>query len=320
MAILRFTWLATILLAAGCDTPDSPLPLVGTLERDRIELVAEANEPILSITAREGDRLAADQLILQLDPTLAATGIAAARANRDQAAARLAELVRGPRAERIADARARRDGAVENLAATDRERDRVRRLVDQRLLPPSRLDTAHSAAELALAERRRAEAALTELLAGTTIEELDQAEAALAAAEATLAARQVSALRLDVRAPRAGRLDALPFEAGERPPAGAVVAVMLADTAPYARVYVPELIRARVTPGLSATVRVDGIDQSFAGRVRFVSSDAAYTPYFALTQRDRSRLSYLAEIELTGDRAQDLPVGVPVEVDLPDLR
>ncbi len=320
MPILRFIWAATILLAAGCDTPDSPLPLVGTLERDRLELVAEANEPIMTIVVREGDPLVADQLILQLDPTLAATRVAEARANRDQAAARLAELVRGPRAERIADARARRDGAVENLAATDRERERVRRLVEQRLLPPSQLDAALSAAALALAERRRAEAVLTELLAGTTIEELDQAEAALAGAEAMLTARQVSALRLDVRAPRAGRLDALPFEAGERPPTGAVVAVMLADTAPFARVYVPQPIRARVTPGLPATVHVDGIDQAFAGRVRFVSAEAAYTPYYALTQRDRSRLSYLAEIELTDARAQDLPVGMPVEVDLPELR
>ncbi len=52
--------------------------------------------------------------------------------------------------------------------------------------------------------------------------------------------------------------------------------------------------------------------------VRWVAHDAAFTPYFALTQRDRSRLSFLAEVEITDARAQDLPSGVPVEVTLQD--
>jgi HlyD family secretion protein len=123
-----------------------------------------------------------------------------------------------------------------------------------------------------------------------------------------------------LRAPRDGLVEALPFRQGERPPQGATVAVMLADGAPYARVYVPAGIRAHVTSGLAAEVRVDGVDRVFAGTVRFVAADAAYTPYYALTQRDRSRLSYRAEITLEDAEAEELPTGVPVEVDFPDLR
>jgi HlyD family secretion protein len=52
------------------------------------------------------------------------------------------------------------------------------------------------------------------------------------------------------------------------------------------------------------------------GVVRFVSADAAFTPYYALTQEDRSRLSYLAEIDLPDDAARDIPSGVPVQVSL----
>ena len=44
--------LAGILLA-GC-APDTDRVLLGTLERDRIELVAESNEPIIGILVREG--------------------------------------------------------------------------------------------------------------------------------------------------------------------------------------------------------------------------------------------------------------------------
>jgi HlyD family secretion protein len=49
--------------------------------------------------------------------------------------------------------------------------------------------------------------------------------------------------------------------------------------------------------------------------VRWVSSDATFTPYFALTEHDRSRLSFLAEIDIP-DAAQ-LPSGVPLQADFP---
>ena len=63
-------------------------------------------------------------------------------------------------------------------------------------------------------------------------------------------------------------------------------------------------------------MRVDGIDREFRGRVRYVSSDAAFTPYYSLTQRERRRLAFLAEVELTGPEAVSLPVGVPAQVRL----
>ena len=48
--------------------------------------------------------------------------------------------------------------------------------------------------------------------------------------------------------------------------------------------------------------------------MRTLSHDAAFTPYYALTQHDRGRLSYLAEVELDGVATATLPTGVPVEV------
>jgi HlyD family secretion protein len=45
-----------------------------------------------------------------------------------------------------------------------------------------------------------------------------------------------------------------------------------------------------------------------------VASEAAFTPYFALTERDRGHLAYLAEIDLVGETARELPTGLPVEV------
>ena len=95
---------------------------------------------------------------------------------------------------------------------------------------------------------------------------------------------------------------------------------MLTDAPIYARIYVPASIRASVQAGMKASIHLDGFEQPLQGEVRYVSADASFTPYYALTQRDRSRLVYLAEVVITENLANDLPSGLPVEVDFPDLK
>jgi HlyD family secretion protein len=305
-------WLALCLAACGEDPAD--LPSLGTLERDRIELVAEADEPIVLRPVREGDRVEAGALVVRLAPGRIAAQASRARSARDEAAARLAELRRGPRAERILEARAVLAGAEGALGTARRELERARALARADYASRARLDEARTGYATALSVRDAARARLEALETGTTAEELAAGESALAAAEAALDDAALRLARLEVRAPRAGSVDALPFELGERPPPGAVVAVLLADGPPWARVHVPAPVRLRLRAGAAAHVRIDGFDEPFEGRLRTISHDAAFTPYFALSQRDRSRLSYLAEVDVTSPAAHELPTGVPVEV------
>ena len=121
--------------------------------------------------------------------------------------------------------------------------------------------------------------------------------------------------RLKVYAPVNGMLDKRLYQLGERPQIGATIGVILDSSRTYARIYVPEPLRASVQPGEQLEVRIDGVDQTLTGTVRWVSTDATFTPYFALTEHDRSRLSYLAEVDVPD--ASSLPSGVPLEVDFP---
>lgn len=308
--------LSAALAITGCDTPE-PMA-VGQTAWDRVELISEAAEPITTIETAEGDRVAEGDVILRQDPARAAAQLEQAQSARSQAAARLAEQVRGPRSERIDEARARLEGAESRLANAEKQLARIRELLERNLSTPADRDDAEAARDAARSEVNQARASLDALLEGTTIEELQQAEASLAQAEARVRELEVVEERLTVRAPRAGVVDALPFEVGERPPAGATVAVLLAGERPYARVYVPEPQRIRLRPGDRVPVHVDGLDRPLEGRVRFVASDPAFTPFFALTEHDRSRLSYLAEIDLPAGGDQALPAGVPVQVTIPD--
>ena len=308
--------LVVSLLPTACGKEQTNV-VVGTLERDRIELIAEAQEPIVEIAVREGDRVEKGRLLLRLDDARVAAQLAGARSAAARSEARLKELVRGPRQERITEARARLVGTESALVSAGQNLERAKRLLADDVGTQERVDNEQARYEESIAKRDEARASLEALLEGTTVEELDQARAALAEAEAGLVDLEIRAERLVVLAPRDGIIDALPYEVGERPRAGAVVVVMLADQAPYARVYVPESLRVRVQSGTIATIHVDGVAQTYKGRVRFVSHDATFTPYYALTEHDRSRLSYVAEVDLIEPEAMDLPTGIPVQLSLP---
>ncbi len=307
--------LATLaILVLGCSAPTEDGALIGTIERDRLELVAEAREAIVELAVKEGQVVAAGDLVLRLDDERARVALAAEVARRDQAGARLAELVRGPRAEEIRQAHARLEGATSELETARLDRDRVASLVNSGVTSRQSLDHAENTVAAASSRRDQTSWALRQLETGVTSEELAQARDALSAAEASVQAAGIPLERLTIHAPVAAAIEALPYELGERPPVGAVVAVLLANARTYARVFVPETVRARVHPGVRARVRPDGLAKDFEGVVRVVASDPDFTPYFALNEHDRGRLSYLAEIDLVGDDARALPAGLPVSV------
>lgn len=310
----RAPFAVMFLALAACG--DGSEALLGTLERDRVELVAEAQETIVEVAVREGDPVTAGQLLMRLDPSAAAARLEQARANATQAERRHAEDLAGARKEQVSQARAGVAGATARATTESREFDRVEKLVAQQLLPASTLDRQRAVRDSAAADERAARDRLDELVHGTRAEVIEQSAAALAAARAQVTEMELSLERHAVRAPRDGLVDALPYKLGERPPKGAPVIVMLAGGPPYARVFIPESRRAAVGAGTAATVRFDGSDRAWKAEVRYVSSEAAFTPYYALNERERGRLAFLAEVVLTEPEAATLPTGIPVEVNL----
>lgn len=304
------------LLLTACSNDGLPGEMHGTLERDRLELVAESHERIVEIAVTEGDRVAGGALLLRQEAGTMQPRLEQARAALAESERHLADLARGPRRREIEEARASLAGAESTLLTARREFDRVDTLVERKLLSASERDRARAQRDAARSTRDQADARLALLLEGTRPEQVRQAEATVQRARAALAELETSAAQYSVHAPRAGLVEALPYELGERPPAGAPLVVMLADGVPYARIHVPEPLRSQVTAGRRVYVTVDGVAGQLEGTVRYASAAAEYTPYYALTQKDRSRLSYAAEVALDDPRAETLPVGVPVQVTL----
>lgn len=300
------------LVLAACGGHESPL-LPGSVEWDRIAVLAETAEPVTSVAVVEGDRVQAGQILLTLDSRRTDAQLAMARAERDAAAAQLSQLRHGARSETIRAARAELERAQTGADDATLERRRQEDLRTQNLGAQAALDRALAAERGALAQTKAAQARLDELLRGSRREEVAAAEAVLAAQEARVRQLTVTRERLTVVAPRSGRVDALPFRAGDQPPAGATLVSLLSGDAPYARVYVPAPLRAQLAPGARFTVQVEGIAESFPAVLRSIRSEPAFTPYYALAGDDASRLAYRAELQLEGEAAKQLPAGLPLQ-------
>lgn len=313
--VLGAAALAATLFLAGCRA--EPPQALGTLEWDRIAVPAPAAEPIIAIAVAEGAEVAADAPLLALDPTRTRAALEVAQAQAAQAAQRLDELRAGPRIEAIAAQEARLDAARARATEADATLARVMPLVDRQLLPAGEGDRALAAARAAQADARAAAEVLVELQRGTRDEQLAQAESNLQAARAHVDELSAALDKLSLRAPRAGRVESLPYRLGDQAPVGAPLVVLLVGEAPYARIYVPAPLRPRLAVGDRVKLRMQGVDGLFDGRVRMIRAEPVFTPYYALTGRDAARLSYLAEVALGPDAAR-LPVGMPVALVIDD--
>jgi HlyD family secretion protein len=298
---------------AGCSGSGKPA-LLGTLEWDRISVPAEASERVLRLEVSEGAQVKAGDLLLRLDGQRMDARLAQAQAIVEQSRARLSELIHGARSEQLDASRAELASARASRVEAAQQHARMVELSKKQLVARSSLDAARAGLDRSTARVAAAEAQLLELTQGTRPEQISQAQAALAAALASLEELRLSRSHLEIRAPRAGRVDALPFKAGDQPPVGASVASLLVGSAPYARVFVPTSSRVGMREGQKFLVRVQGSDHDLHATLRSIAHEPSFTPYYALTGDDASRLVYRAEMVLTDPEAGSLPAGVPVQV------
>jgi HlyD family secretion protein len=299
----------------GCDD-NSPALALGTLERDRIAHTATANEVVVALPVAQGASVNVGDLLVQLDNRQQTALTAKAAAHVAEAEANLEKLRNGARPEEVVAANAKLEGAKAALTESEAAYLRAKNLVVDGLVSQASLDQALASKDGNRAAVKAAEEALLILTNGTRPEDLLMAKANLDVMQAALASENKKLDDLTVTATRDGLLDNLPWNLGERVTLGSPVAIVLAGNAPYARIYVPEPYRTKISAGDDLIIHVDGSAATITGQVRWISSEPAFTPYYALNQEERARLMYLAEVQLPDSYAA-LPNGVAVQVELP---
>jgi len=306
-------WMFIVVLA-GCsdDTPRA----FGVVERDRLTLSAPVGTTIRAIPVHEGQRVSAGEVLLILDDTQAQARIRQRTAELEQARANLEELEHGTRVEELAKARAVVSGATASLLEAELALERTERLYASNARSKSDLDAARAARDIAEAKQAEAQQNLLELENGTRSERLDQARAAVEVAAAILAQEEKTLSDLTLVASQEATVDVISWREGDRVAADTQLIALSVINSPYVRVYLPSTWLDRVHTGDHLEIHVDGREQALDGVVRNIRSQPAYTPFFALNERDRARLMYLSDIALPED-GSDLPSGMAVEVELP---
>lgn len=162
---------------------------------------------------------------------------------------------------------------------------------------------------------RRAKISTTQAY-DTSRRKKDEALSIVAEKEARIAQAKKRLADLTIRARVSGVLDQLPYEIGERVPAGGVVAVLIADDKPWVRVWLPARAVTRVTIGQGAKAKIEGLDDWFDAKVEHISREPEFTPHYALTERESAHLVYETKVRLI-DPKRDLPPGMPARVRIP---
>ncbi|MBJ7537291.1 HlyD family secretion protein [Marinomonas transparens] len=303
-----------LLSLTACQTDDGSHAM-GNIERDRISLSAPASEPIILVNVSEGQQVYQGDILLQLDSRSADALIAQREAELAQANAALSVLTAGTRPEQLSAALA----ALKATQAASKEAElkyqRVSKLYKSKVVGKADLDTARAARDSTKAKAQQTHDQWLELKNGAREEDIAQANAKVQAAQAALLWQERAREDLSIKAPIDGTIDTLPWHQGDRVAAGTQLISLLSASQPYARVYLPASALTKIKAGDMIDVFADGIATPIQGRIRNIRSQPAYTPFYALNERDRARLMHLTDIDLL--KAEQLPTGLAVEVRLP---
>lgn len=289
----------------------------GTVEATEARLGFLAAGRIQEIEVREGDTVRKGQSLASLDRAETLARLNQAKAQVDAARSLLAELVAGARPEELAQARAASDAAAERLADARRDLERAEKLHDDGAISEEALDKARTAFEVATSQHTQVSEKLREIETGPRREKIDAQRAALAQAEANVAAIEAALSNMVITAPFDGLISVRHREPGEVVSPGAPVLTIQKPEDRWVRIFVPESKIGAVHLGTRAQITTDTYpDRSYSGGVIFIASEAEFTPKTVQTTEERVRLVYAVKVKIEEDDARDLKPGMPADVKL----
>jgi len=201
------------------------------------------------------------------------------------ARAGLERVLHGPRREEEARARVEWENA-------EKERGRLKALVDEGLVPRQQYDDAAARAE-------SAHLAYLELERGSRPEDVAAARATVAGAEQQLLYLARQHQETVVRAPADGVVESMDLRPGDLVGANRPVANLLEPGQLWVRVFVPETKLGLARVGQGAELTVDSYpDRRFPGRVVEIADRAEYTPRNIQTLDQRNDLVFGVKIEV----------------------
>jgi membrane fusion protein YbhG len=352
--LLAVALVAAAAYSMGWFHRDAALQGSGTVEARNIRVGSKVGGRIDKVLVREGDTVAAGQILItfddkELQASLAQSRAAAekaergfrpeeiaeARASAAQAKAEYDQRKNGYRQEDIAAAQADLDRASADEVRTHLDSQRYEALARKDLVSKQQRDTADANWKMALAQKANAQHKLDELKRGYRPEEIAAAEARyhqtqatlqkfergnrredVAAAQAALALDEARFRERQVVSPSAATVEVLDVRPGDLIPPNTPVATLLEREQIYVRIYIPETMIGGVHLGQKAEIRVDSFpSQVFPGVVEQINQQAEFLPRNVQTREERVHQVFGVKVRID-DSSHRVLAGMAADVKL----
>ena len=319
--------------------PDGLIQANGRIEGDHYIVAGKVSERIIKLGAREGDSVKKGQIMAQLDDAQMNAKVTQAKAaveaskTRFSAAQIKLEILKKDVPLKIDTAKADVSHAKAQLVAAKagarqagRDAARMKTLLKEGAVEKHRSEEADLAwtakrSELVIAQEalkqtqnRLAEAKLGWAQIKAMEDEVRGCKAQVARAEAVIA--EVCSLLddLTIHAPATGVITTRIVNSGEVVAAGSPMFDIVDLDRLYLKVYIPEKVIGKVRLGLSARIYTDAFpDKPFPAKIRYIASQAEFTPKEVQTPDERVKLVYAVRLYLDSNPEHRLTPGLPAD-------
>lgn len=319
--------------------PDGLIQANGRIEGDHYIVAGKASGRIIKLGAREGDSVKKGQIMAQLDDSQVRAGVTRAKAGVEGSKARFSaaltklEILKKDVPLKIDTAKADVSHARAQLVAAEagdrqagRDADRMKTLLKEGVVEKHRSEEADLAwtakhselitAQEALkqAQKRLAEAELGWAQIKAMEYEVKGYKAQVAHAEAALTKARSLLDDLTIHAPAAGVITIRIVNSGEVVAAGSPMFDIVDLDRLYLKVYIPEKMIGKVRLGLHARIYTDAFpDKPFPAKIRYIASQAEFTPKEVQTPDERVKLVYAVRLYLDSNPEHRLTPGLPAD-------
>jgi HlyD family secretion protein len=304
--------LLTIALVGGCGQPATPA-FSGYAEADLVYIAPAAGGVLQDLRVQRGDHVTQGAALFQVDASPETYNRQAAVAQQTRAAAQLADLSKGRRAEEIAAIQAQliQAKAAREMSTTQLQRQRA--LIRQGFVSAAQLDELQAAQTRDAAKVKELEAQLALARDAARPDTIQAAKAELTAAHAQVSQSTWAETQKARNAPLAATVFDVLYRPGEWVAPGAPVVALLPDHGVKVRFFVPQADLARANLGGAIQYRCDGCVAGQAS-ISYISPQAEFTPPVIYSNESKGKLVFMIEATPHGAQAAQLKPGQPLSV------
>ncbi len=294
-----------------------PLLVQGEADARRIDIAARIDGRVAQRPVDRGQNVAAGQVLVAIDNPELLTKLKEAQAAQAVAAADLARINVGTRAEVVNARRAALASAQANVTLQQQTYDRTRQLTEKDFASVQKLDEATAALDVAHRTLEQAQAALDEAVTGYTAEEHQVAEASLAKAKAAIATLEAQVGELTVTAPASAQVYQVGTEVGEYVSPGVPLLSLVDLGDVWLRFDLREDLVKRLKIGDKVVVRIPALgDRAVTVEIRTIATRGEYAGWRATRATGDFDLRTFEVRAYPVDKQPDLRPGMSAYVDL----